>query len=176
MHCTAFLGMSLDGFIAGPDGDVSWLDTIPAPPDNDMGFDALMSSIDALVMGRSTFEFVAGFDGEWPYSKPLVVMSTTLTELPERAVDTELTAKAPADLCAELTARGWSRLYVDGGAVVASFHEAGLLDELIVTVLPVVLGDGVKLMGGLVEPAWLTLQSSEAFDNDFVQLRYTVGR
>ena len=176
MHCTAFLGMSLDGFIAGPSGELDWLDKIPPPPDNDMGFGALMSSIDALVMGRSTFEFVASFDGDWPYTKPVVVMSASLTETPSHAVDTELTAKSPADLCAELTDRGWSKLYVDGGAVVASFHEAGLLDELIVTVLPVVLGDGVRLMGGLVEPAWLTLQSSEAFDNDFVQLRYTVGR
>lgn len=176
MQCTAFLGMSLDGFIAGTEGDVSWLDEIPAPTENDMGFTALMDSIDALVMGRTTFEFVANFDGPWPYTKPVVVMSSSLSEVPAHALDTELTTKLPEQLCAELEERGWSKLYVDGGAVVGSFHDAGLLNELIVTVVPVVLGDGVKLMGGLVEPAWLTLQSVEAFDNDFVQLHYTFGR
>ena len=175
MRCTAFLGMSLDGYIAGPGGDLAWLDAIPAPPGNDMGFGQLMESVDAVVMGRTTFDFVASFDGPWPYSKPLVVMSSTLDTIPDHAVDTELSRQSPTELCDELAERGWQHVYVDGGALVASFHTAALLDELIVTVVPVVLGDGTKLMEGLLEPAWLTLASTETFDNGFVQLRYSIS-
>ena len=71
--CAAFLGMSLDGFIAGPDGDLAWLDEPANPTESDYGFFAFMDSVDAVIMGRNTFEFVANFDGPWPYSKPLVV-------------------------------------------------------------------------------------------------------
>ena len=81
MRCTAFLGMSLDGFIAGPNGELDWLDQIPAPEGNDMGYGALIESVDALVMGRSTFDVVCTFDGPWPYSVPVIVMSKSLRTL-----------------------------------------------------------------------------------------------
>ena len=172
MHCVAFLGMSLDGFIAGPNGELDWLDKIPAPPGNDMGFAALVGSVDALVMGTGTFDVVANFDGPWPYKLPVVVMSSSLTDLPAKAEDTELTTKSPSELVAELGERGMSRLYIDGGAVVTSFAEAGLLDELIVTQLPVVLGKGIPLMRTIAEPHWLEHRSTEVFENGFVQSRY----
>lgn len=175
MRCTAFLGMSLDGFIAGPNGELDWLDKIPAPPGNDMGFGTLIESVDALVMGSGTFGVVAGFDGPWPYSLPVIVMSRSMTTLPAHAIDTELTSASPTDLVAELTERGMSHLYVDGGAVVASFVADGLLDELIVTQLPVILGQGIALMAGLDEHLWLQHGATEVFDNGFVQSRYTVS-
>lgn len=174
MHCVAFLGMSLDGFIAGPNGELDWLDHIAAPKDNDMGYGALINSVDALVMGSSTFNVVANFDGPWPYELPVIVMSNTLTKLPEHAIGTELSSKSPTELVAALQDRSMSRLYIDGGAVVASFAEAGLLNELIVTQLPVVLGSGIPLMRGLLEPLWLTHASTEVFENGFVQTHYTI--
>ena len=164
--------MSLDGFIAGPNGELDWLDKIPAPPGNDMGYSALVESVDALVMGTGTFEVVANFDGPWPYTLPVIVMSNSLTAVPSKAKDAELTTKSPSELVAELTERKMSRLYIDGGAVVASFAKAGLLDELIVTQLPVVLGDGVPLMRTIPEPYWLEHRSTEVFENGFVQSRY----
>ena len=173
MRCTAFLGMSLDGFIAGPNGELDWLDHIPAPDGNDMGYGALIESVDALVMGRTTFEAVANFDGPWPYSLPIVVMSNSLTSVPDKATDTELSSKSPRDLVDELGERGMTHLYVDGGSVVASFATEGLLDELIVTQLPVILGDGIPLMRGLPEPRWLKHRSTDVFENGFVQSRYT---
>lgn len=172
ISCTAYLGMSLDGFIAGPDDDLAWLDAIPPPSEGDMGFGALMDSVDALVMGRGTFDVVMGFDIEWPYQKPVIVMSSTLTAVPEKARNTEVSALEPAELTAELEARGMTKLYVDGGAVISSFLRSGLLDELIVTVLPVVLGGGTKLFRDLDEPAWFELVSTEAFDNGMVQTTY----
>lgn len=176
MRCTAFLGMSLDGFIAGPNGELDWLEKISPPPGNDMGYGALITSVDALIMGSSTFDVVANFDGPWPYSLPVIVMSQSMTELPAGTTDTELTSKSPTDLVAELSERGLSHLYIDGGAVVASFVADGLLDELIVTQLPVVLGQGVPLMRGLGKRLWLEHDSTEVFDNGFVQTRYRVPR
>lgn len=164
--------MSLDGFIAGPNGELDWLDKIPAPPGNDMGYGALIESVDALVMGSGTFNVVANFDGPWPYTIPLFVMSQSLTEVPAKATRTELTTATPQELVAELTERGMQRLYIDGGAVVASFATAGLLDELIVTQLPVVLGEGIPLMRTMPEPFWLGHRSTEVFENGFVQTRY----
>lgn len=175
IFCTAYLGMSLDGFIAGSNNDLSWLEVIPPPADNDMGFGALMESIDALVMGRNTFEVVTGFDIAWPYSKPVIVMSKSLTQQPvdlDDAAVVELTSLEPAELLAELESRGMTKVYVDGGAVVTSFLRAGLLDELITTVIPVALGQGTKLFGELAEPTWFDHVSSEVFDNAMVQTTY----
>lgn len=176
MECVAFLGMSLDGFIAGPNGELDWLDKIPAPPGNDMGYGELIKSVDALVMGSGTFEVVANFDGPWPYSLPVIVMSKSLTNLPAKAEQTELTSASPETLVAELAQRGLTRLYIDGGAVVSSFATAGLLDELIVTQIPVVLGDGIPLMREMPEPLWLGHRSTEVFENGFVQTRYAALR
>ena len=168
--------MSLDGFIAGPGNDLSWLDVLAPPEDNDMGFGALMESIDALVMGRGTFDVVRSFDIPWPYTKPVIVMSKSMTVVPDDVGDVELTALDVADLLAELETRGMTKLYIDGGAVVSSFVRAGLLDELITTVIPVALGGGTKLFSDLTEPSWFTHISSEVFDNGMVQNTYRVQR
>ena len=169
--------MSLDGFIAGPNNDLSWLDVLPPPSEGDMGFSALMESIDALVMGRNTFEVVMGFDVPWPYSVPVIVMSKSLTELPLGvAADLELTSLEPVELVAELEGRGMTKLYIDGGAVVTSFLQAGLLDELIVTVVPTALGSGTSLFGELAEPQWFEHVSNEVFDNGMAQTVYRTKR
>ncbi len=164
--------MSLDGFIAGPNNDLAWLDVLAPPADNDMGFGALMDSIDALVMGRNTFEVVTSFDIEWPYAKPVIVMSKSLIELPDGLTNVELTALDPIELVAALESKGMSKLYIDGGAVVSSFLRAGLLDELITTVIPVALGAGSSLFSDLAEPQWFDHVSSEVFDNGMVQNTY----
>lgn len=164
--------MSLDGFIAGPNNDLSWLDVLPPPSEGDMGFGALMESVDALVMGRNTFEVVMGFDVPWPYSVPVIVMSKSLTELPGEIADLELTSLGPTDLIAELEGRGMTKLYIDGGAVVTSFLQAGLLDELIVTVVPTAIGSGTSVFGELAEPHWFEHVSTEVFDNGMAQTTY----
>jgi len=176
LACTAYLGMSIDGFIAGPDNDLSWLDVLAPPADSDMGFGALMDSIDALVMGRGTFDVVMGFDIEWPYTKPVFVMSSSMTAPPHGVGDIEVTNLDPTALVVELEARGMSKLYIDGGAVVTSFLQAGLLNELITTVIPVALGAGTKLFGELTEPQWFAHTSSEVFENGMVQNTYRSTR
>ena len=174
--CAAFLGVSMDGFIAGPDGDLAWLDATPNPTGSDMGYNDFISSVDAIVMGRGTFDTVLGFDGDWPYTIPVVVMSTSRTEVPISATNTQLTSLPPADLVSELEGRGMSKLYIDGGAVVTSFLDAGLLDEITTTTIPVALGSGTPLFGRLSSAAWFDLVSTQVINDALIQTTYRSRR
>ena len=164
--------MSLDGFIAGPNDELDWLDELDVPEGVDYGYGELMSSVDALVMGRRTFETVMGLVEKWPYEKPVMVMSRTLAEVPDRETGCEIFNGSPADVVALAETRGWSKLYVDGGQLASSFANDGLLDELIVSVLPVALGSGVKVFGALGDHTWFDHVSTEVFANGMVQQRY----
>jgi dihydrofolate reductase len=170
--CAAFLGVSMDGFIAGPDGDLAWLDATPNPTESDMGYNDFISSVDAIVMGRRTFETVLGFDGDWPYTIPVVVMSRSWTEVPIGASNTELTSLPPAELVSQLEGRGMSKLYIDGGAVVTSFLDEGLLDEITTTTIPVALGSGNPLFGKLSSDAWFDVVTSTVLIDALVQTTY----
>lgn len=168
----AFLGVSLDGFIAGPNHELDWLERGGGPPE-DHGFAAFYGSVDALLIGRRTWEVVARFP-EWPYgAKPVHV----LTHRPAEARHGErFHAGPPAEVLAALGASGVGRVYVDGGAVVSQVLAAGLLDELTVSILPVVLGAGIRLFQATGPERWLTLESSRPFAGGMVQLRYVARR
>lgn len=174
IHCTAYLGMSLDGFIAGPNDELDWLDELDHIPGVDYGYGAFMATVDALVMGRRTFETVVGLVEEWPYDKPVIVMSSTLSELPSHVRECEIFSGSPAEVVAVANERGWSKLYVDGGSLASSFANEGLLDELIVSVLPVALGTGISMFSTLADHTWLSLESTESFANGMVQHTYTL--
>jgi dihydrofolate reductase len=172
IRCAAYLGVSMDGFIAGPDGDLSWLEGTPNPTGSDLGYGSFMESIDAIVMGRNTFETVVAFEGDWPYTKPIIVLSSSLQQVPDKAVHAELSTSAPTELIEELAARGMTKLYIDGGSVVTSFLQEGLLDELTATTLPVVLGAGIPLFGPLDEAVWFDHISTEVLLGALVQTTY----
>jgi len=177
--CSVFVGASLDGFIARADGSIDWLHQNQAavPPGEDFGFARFMATVDAMVMGRNTFEQVLTFD-EWPYgSTPVVVMSHTLSALPPGTPATvSLSGEAPADLVARLSAGGARRLYIDGGRTIQGFLAAGLIDELTVTVLPILIGAGRPLFGPLPADVHLTHAGTQVYDCGFVQLKYRVQR
>lgn len=177
--CSVFVGASLDGFIARTDGSIDWLHQSQAavPPGEDFGFAKFIGSVDAMVMGRNTFEQVLTFD-EWPYgSTPVVVMSRTLSALPPGAPATvSLSGEAPADLVARLSAGGAQHLYIDGGRTIQGFLAAGLIDELTITVLPILLGAGRPLFGPLPADVHLDHLSTRAYDFGFVQHHYRVRR
>jgi dihydrofolate reductase len=163
----AFLGMSLDGFIAGPDDELDWLER--GGPPEDHGFAEFFASVDALLVGRRTWEVVSRFP-TWPYQdKPLHV----LTRRPAQGSHGERFVEGdPAQVLATLGDRGIRRVYVDGGKVVSQFLAAGLLDELTVSILPVVIGRGIRLFEDAGPERWLDLASSRAFGSGMVQLRY----
>ena len=170
--CTVFIATSLDGFIAREDGSLDWLEEIPNPEGRDFGFADFMSGIDALVMGRNTFEKVASF-GFWPYDKPVYVASSSELDVPE-----ELKGKAerisgtPGEIVASMKTRGYENLYVDGGFTIQGFLEADLIDEMIITRVPVLLGGGVPLFGKLLARLHFKHKSTEIFNDTLVKSHY----
>ena len=176
--CSVFIATSLDGFISRKDGEIDWLNAASAlvPQREDTGYGAFMSTVDALVMGRNTFEQVLSFDGEWPYdSTPVVVLSRTLKSLPDDVPATvSVTSNDPAALVQRLSADGLKHLYIDGGLTIQSFLAAGLIDEIIITTIPIILGGGKPLFGPLLDDVKLELISGQAYDFGFVQSKYRV--
>lgn len=177
--CSVFIAASLDGYIAREDGGIDWLLAANAsvPPGEDCGYAAFMSGVDALVMGRNTFELVLGF-AEWPYGeKPVVVLSSSLAALPGKVPPgVILEAGEPAQLVERLAARGWRRLYIDGGITIQRFLAAGLIDEITLTTIPILLGRGRPLFGKLDRDVKLDLVSSRAYEFGFIQSIYRVGK
>ncbi|MDX6292287.1 MAG: hypothetical protein QOH50_1362 [Kribbellaceae bacterium] len=171
-HAAAFIATSLDGFIARPDGSIDWLTSHGAEV-GDTGYAEFMEGVDTVVLGRNTYETVLGFDF-WPYDgKSVDVLSTTL------ATDTDkrITVHRNLDgLVQALTGRDAKRIYVDGGRLVQTFLRARLLNELTITVVPVLLGSGIPLFGDLDADVVLTHNATRTLGAGFVQSDYTVHR
>jgi len=172
---SVFIATSLDGFIARPDGDIDWLDRFDSPPNEDYGFRKFFDSIDVLVMGRNTFEKVLTFD-TWPYgNRKVVVMSSGSPAIPDSLSDHVFVSSAsPEELVEELSGQKPVHIYVDGGKTIQRFLAAGLLDELIITRLPVLIGDGIPLFGPLDADIELEHIETRQFGNGLEQSRYRV--
>ncbi|ELU4007558.1 dihydrofolate reductase [Vibrio vulnificus] len=152
MSNIVYIATSLDGYIAGPNNDMDWLHQVPNPDGSDFGFADFMANIDALVMGRNTFEMVLSFGVEWPYNKPVFVLSNTLKSVPEGYQDKVfLVQGALPTVVEQLHQQGYQRLYIDGGKTVQSFLAEDLIDEMIITTIPVLLGAGIPLFGSLTK-------------------------
>lgn len=178
IKCSVFIATSLDGFIARTNGDIQWLVNIPPPdPNEDYGFQDFFNSIDALVTGRKTYEAVLGFE-EWPYiGKKVIVLSHGLPHIPEKLVgQVEILSGSPKEVLNQLEKTGTKHLYIDGGKTIQGFLEAGLIDEMTITIIPILLGEGIPLFGPLSSDILLELQDSQRFSNGFVQNRYKVLR
>jgi dihydrofolate reductase len=173
-----FIATSLDGFIARSDGGIDWLlqANTRVPAGEDCGYQAFMDSVDALVMGRKTFEQALQFN-PWPYAgKPVVVLSRDGVNVPATLRDeVSVSAEALPDLLARLATAGARKLYIDGGQTIQGFLRAGVLDELIVTVIPVLLGEGLPLFGPLAADVALTHVATRAYPFGFVQHHYRVS-
>lgn len=165
-----FIGKSLDGFIAGKNGELDWLDMIPNPEQNDMGYQALMDEIDAIVMGKTTFQTVIGFDIPWPYKKHVFVLSHSLKEVPKDLNNkVTLLQGDENDVLKTIHSKGFYNLYIDGGKVIQNFLAKDLIDELRISTLPILLGDGVPLFDVLPKSLEFTHIKTEVFLNEIVQ-------
>ena len=170
-----FIATSLDGYIADSNGRLEWLNTVPNPEANDMGFNQIMESIDAVVMGRNTFETVASFEGPWPYRKPVYVLSHSLKSVPESLRQKVTIQRGNVeDVISEIHKNGHHKLYIDGGRVIQSFLAAGLIDELTITTIPILLGGGIPLFDGSHSKLPLEHMKTEVFLNQIVQSTYRV--
>ena len=172
MQCSVFIASSLDGFIARPDGRLDWLSLVERPGE-DYGYQRFHGSVDALVVGRKTYDTVLGFPS-WPYAGKRCVV---LTHRPPASLHGEkFCSGPPAILVEQLRAQGVKRAYVDGGLVIQQFLAAGLITDMTVSVVPVLLGDGVRLFGETGGDLPLKLVGSRAFDSGLVQLHYALGK
>ncbi|UDM64159.1 dihydrofolate reductase (plasmid) [Pseudoalteromonas piscicida] len=148
-----YIGASLDGFIADKNNHLDWLHDLPNPEGSDLGFADFMARVDAIIMGRNTFETIQGFDCDWPYNKPVFVLSNTLKEVPKAFADkVSLVQGELTDIAEQLAQQGFKNLYIDGGKTIQSFLQQDLIDELIITTIPTILGGGTPLFGKLNEP------------------------
>lgn len=169
-----FIATSVDGFIARNDGAIDWLPS--GESGEDYGYAAFMASVDGIVMGRCTYESVLGFE-PWPFDKPVVVMSRSLTaqDVPQHLRDRlRISAAQPAELVAELQEQGWQQAYIDGGAVIRAFLQAGLIDELTLTRVPVLIGSGRPLFGALERDLRLSCIASRQYPDGLVSTRYRI--
>ena len=172
MKASVFVGTSLDGFIARANGDLDFLEAGGGEPH---GYDQFIATVDALVIGRKTFETVLTF-GSWPYgNKPVVVLSTRpLAPTPPGAM-VERMSGAPADIVSQLAARGIGHIYVDGGITIRRFLEAGLIHRLIITRVPVLIGGGIPLFGAVPRDIVLKHVATRHYASGLVQSEYLVA-
>jgi dihydrofolate reductase len=171
MTVSVFVGTSVDGFIARANGD---LDFLPAG-DEPHGYDEFMASVDAVVIGRKTFEMVLTL-GPWPYGeKRVVVLSRRPVDLSAAGGGVvEQMAGAPAEIVSQLAARGAHHLYVDGGITIQGFLRAGLIQRLIITRVPVLIGEGIPLFGNLPRDVRLRHVATRHYPSGLVQSEYHV--
>ncbi len=176
MKAKVFIATSIDGFIAREDGGIDWLpggDAVDG--DEDYGYQAFMDSVDALVMGRNTYDLVSSFD-IWPYGdKPVVVLSNRPVSIPAAVQGTAFAMSAPPhEVVRSLSARGFEHLYVDGGRTIQAFLKEGLIHEMIITRVPILIGSGIPLFGPLEHDVRLVHLDTRHFPSGLVQSRYQV--
>lgn len=172
MNASVFVGTSVDGFIARANGD---LDFLPAGGGEPHGYAEFMETVDALIIGRKTYETVLAFE-TWPYGeKPVFVLSSQpIAPAPVGAVVEHLSGE-PTKIVSELDARGIKHVYVDGGITIQRFLRAGLIQRLIITRVPVLIGDGVPLFGSLPGDVRLEHVATRHYPSGLVQTEYRVA-
>lgn len=186
MKASVFIATTLDGYIARENGSLDWLPgaegeiDISSEPDNnsdneDFGYNVFMDHIDVLVMGRNTYEFVLS-SGQWPYgNKRVIVLSSTINRVSDNISGTvEIRSGSPDEIYLELKLAGAKHLYIDGGKTIQEFLNSGLIDEIIITTVPVLIGKSIPLFGVLNEDKKLELLETKHYSNGFVQSKYAV--
>lgn len=173
MKVSVFVGTSVDGFIARPDGA---LDFLPPGGGEPHGYDEFIATVDTIVIGRKTFETVLGFDA-WPYGEQrVVVLSSRPLDLGAvRGGHVEQRGGEPAEIVEKLAATGARHLYVDGGITVQGFLRAGLVQRLVITRVPVLIGEGIPLFGSLPHDVRLRHVSTRSYPSGLVQSEYEVA-
>jgi dihydrofolate reductase len=172
IQCSAFIGTSVDGFIARANGD---LDFLPEGGGEPHGYTEFIATIDAIVIGRKTFETVLGFP-EWPYGeKQVIVLSThSLDFSPLRNARVEQMSGTPAQIVTNLATRGFKHLYIDGGLTIQQFLRAGQIQRLTITRVPVLIGQGIALFGALPHDIKLRHVETTHYASGLVKTEYEV--
>jgi len=175
MKTSVYIAASLDGFIARENGALDWLpgSSGTGADTEDYGYHTFMDSVDTVILGRRTYEMLMVM-GAWPYGeRRVIILSTTLGNLPDSLPQTaELRDADPTELYDELKNAGAQHCYVDGGRTIRGFLDAGLVDELIITRVPILIGKGIPLFGPIAHDIKLTHLKTLAFRSGLVQSHY----
>ncbi|HQR73249.1 MAG TPA: dihydrofolate reductase family protein [Sulfurovum sp.] len=184
MKCSVFIATSADGYIATPDGGVDWLDTAgnleADMGSEDMGFEFFMDSVDCMIMGRKCMDVLSNMNltsVEWPYGDTrIVVLSNTVKEPPTNLQGkVEMYSGNIQDLIIKLESCGLTHAYIDGGSTITSFINLELINEMTITKVPVLLGEGIPLFGKINKNVKLENAKASVFPNDFIQVKYSVN-
>jgi dihydrofolate reductase len=170
IRASVFVGVSVDGFLARPDGTFDFLE---AGGGEAHGFEEFLATVDVLVMGRMTYDVVRAFT-EWPYGdRPVFVLSTNALPDDDRIERLEGEPRAILDA---LEARGFTHAYVDGGLTIQRFLRAGAIDRMVVTRVPVLIGTGIPLFGPVERDILLRHVATRAYATGLVQSEYSLER
>ena len=175
MKTSVFVGVSVDGFLARPNGDLDFLDAGGSEPH---GYEEFIATVDTIVIGRITFQTVLGFD-TWPYGERRVVVLSTrpvdLATASARGGRVEQMSGEPSAVVSRLAADGAQHVYVDGGITIQGFLRAGVIQRLVVTRVPVLIGSGIPLFGALLQDVPLRHVGTKVFPGGLVQSEYEVS-
>lgn len=185
MKCSAFIATSVDGFIATKDGGVDWLQTsgngqVLTGENSDMGFNAYISSVDCMIMGRKTMDLISRMNltpEQWVYGNlKIIVLSNTIKEVPENMKGrVEMYSGDLLSLISNLENEGHKHVYIDGGTTIQNFINLKLINEITITKVPIILGEGIPLFGKMSKSIKLEDAKAVTFLNDFIQLKYKVN-
>jgi dihydrofolate reductase len=168
VEISVFIATTLDGYIARTDGSFDFLEPYEGDPH---GYDEFMATVDALLVGRKTYETVLAFPG-WPFAKPVFVLSTQpLTPAPPGAV-VEAMSGEPGTIEANLEQRGFQHIYLDGGVTIQRFLRAGLVDRMIISRAPVLIGGGVPLFGPIENQTTVRHIATRSYPSGLIQSEY----
>ena len=173
-----YIAQSLDGYIARLDGGLDWLPQPSEDASDDFGWSEFQAGIDAILMGRKTFETVVGLGGPWPYKdKQVTVLSSTLKSVP-KSIEMQpitLSCESPTEVLSSMARNGVKRVYVDGGTLINSLLRDDVVDEMIITTVPVLIGEGVRLFpaGALdADKTWIVEGDPHVYQGGLVKTRY----
>lgn len=168
-----YIATSLDGYIAEPDGGIGFLESFPDPVDEDMGFHGFMAEVDALLMGRKTYETVIGFGVEWPYTIPVFVWSSTLKSPKPGLEDKVRMVEGDVhSVLSQIHSLGHASLYVDGGRAIQSLLREDLIDEMTLSTIPILIGSGIPLFAAQEGRPKFFCTDCRRFSNGIVQSRF----
>lgn len=172
-----FIATSLDGYIARKNDDLDWITSFSAEGE-DHGYNAHIAEMEGIVMGRGTYEKVLTFD-KWYYEKPVIVLSRSLdpASVPDHLRGkVEISALIPEEAMALAATRGWQKIYIDGGKLIQSFLRADLVEDMIISRIPILLGEGIPLFGPLEQDIALEHIETKSFPSGLVQSHYAIRR
>lgn len=167
-----FIAASIDGYIARPDGSLDWLDRVPNPDKLDFGYYAFYDSVDTLLIGRKTYEEVLGFGVDWPYpdSKTYIISKEEVEIKTENTFQLKGLLKEQIEMLRQEAGKDiW---VVGGGVLISSILDLGLIDEMLITITPVILGEGIPLFPNKPKETQFELIKTEPFSTGFVNLTY----